>query len=1019
MAQDPAMQEVLQRRNERFNDKNAAAGAATAASSSDAHGGQELHPGARRGAPQGDHEDPAEPDEQSSSSSSSGDSNDGGDNDHDMLIEEEDSRDEPEAKRRRLDALRKDFLKSDRIKGILAALNNKYAETPRQGVGFPVKGVVPRGGFRVDVAEVYSPPRMTDMAQKLSMRPGSVIDLRATDEDGRPYDLSRPEVRARVIKKIREEKPWLVVLSAPCTEFSTLQAWNVSKRDPIEAKKKLDEAIDHVRFAVKLCELQHEAGRRFVYEHPVSATSWQLQCVRNLQSISGVEKVTFDFCMLGMEATDSKGTAPAKKRTTILTNSPNIADALRPRQCDRSHRHVKLVGGKAKKCEVYPEQFCWEVLVASAADQKENGKKLHHIFDITEDMEKIMQVIPQGPSQPSPHDAEQQDAHDCLYDNVHFFDDLTGHKLEKERAIAARKLEIEFFRKMGVYTKVPRGEAVGGGHKIISTRWLDVNKGDEARPDYRSRLVGREINTHSRLDLFAATPPLESLRMICSLCASRQGGPEPYVLMSIDVKRAYFHAKATRPIYIEIPIEDYQEGDERRVGRLNLSLYGTRDAAQNWYKEYSSFLESLQFKRGVASPCNFVHEQRQIYLTVHGDDFTATGPKSQMEWLRNKMAARYEIKHTMVGPSRELAKEARILNRTIRWSQEGVQYEADSRHAEIVISEMLPQGAKPVATPYTSHGCSDRENSAELSRDEARKYRGLAARLNFLALDRPDLQNAARSVAKHMASPRAADWFLLKRVARYLVGAPRCVQTFSWQELPLTVITYGDSDWAGKEQGRKSTSGGVVTLGAHMLKTWSSQQQIIALSSGEAELYALVKAAAQTKGIMAMLADFGISVSGMVLTDASAALGMVHRQGLGRTRHIDVQYLWVQQEVLSQRLQVQKVGTRENVADFLTKDVPDKVLSKHLETLELHRTAVVDEGSLRVGQFSLHQHIPRRELGFRDSQFERGCGECGVCRDLVFQPLRLAQVQRSSVQVSVRKVSNVQAVNNTPTLRGI
>ena len=55
-------------------------------------------------------------------------------------------------------------------------------------------------------------------------------------------------------------------------------------------------------------------------------------------------------------------------------------------------------------------------------------------------------------------------------------------------------------------------------------------------------------------------------------------------MMSIDVKRAYFYAPARRPVYIEIPIEDYEDGDEMMVGKLNLSLYGTRDAAQNWAK---------------------------------------------------------------------------------------------------------------------------------------------------------------------------------------------------------------------------------------------------------------------------------------------------------------------------------------------------------------------------------------------------------------------------------------------------
>ena len=120
------------------------------------------------------------------------------------------------------------------------------------------------------------------------------------------------------------------------------------------------------------------------------------------------------------------------------------------------------------------------------------------------------------------------------------------------------------------------------GKNIISTRWLDVNKGDGNRPDYRARLVGRELKLKDRrLDLFEATPPLESLRLLCSIRASNQWRGRPYRMMSIDVKRAYLHASTRREIYIEIAREVWEPGDEHKVAKLNLSLYGTCDAAQN------------------------------------------------------------------------------------------------------------------------------------------------------------------------------------------------------------------------------------------------------------------------------------------------------------------------------------------------------------------------------------------------------------------------------------------------------
>ena len=115
------------------------------------------------------------------------------------------------------------------------------------------------------------------------------------------------------------------------------------------------------------------------------------------------------------------------------------------------------------------------------------------------------------------------------------------------------------------------------------------------------------------------------------------------------------------------------------------------------------------------------------------------------------------------------------------------------------------------------------------------------------------------------------------------------------------VTTFTDSDWAGDRSSRKSTSGGVVCLGHHMIISWSSTQQLVGISSGEAELYAFIKGASQTKGIISMLVDFGLTLNGTVCTDASAAMGISLRRGLGRTRHLDVQDLWIQEEVAEGR----------------------------------------------------------------------------------------------------------------------
>ena len=98
-------------------------------------------------------------------------------------------------------------------------------------------------------------------------------------------------------------------------------------------------------------------------------------------------------------------------------------------------------------------------------------------------------------------------------------------------------------------------------------------------------------------------------------------------------------------------------------------------------------------------------------------------------------------------------------------------------------------------------------------------------------------------------------------------------------------------------------------IGGHWIRSWSRTQSLVALSSGEAELYATVKASAELLGLLSLLADWGVQAEGEVLGDAAACLGIVQRKGLGRLRHIQTNWLWVQQRAaLSRRSCTEKLG---------------------------------------------------------------------------------------------------------------
>ena len=94
--------------------------------------------------------------------------------------------------------------------------------------------------------------------------------------------------------------------------------------------------------------MQCQAGRLFLFKHPVGARSWRKELIKTVLNLEGVFLATFDFCRLGMKTMDDEGAiAAAKKRTSVMTNSKNIAEALRQAQCTGAHRHAHLLNGKA------------------------------------------------------------------------------------------------------------------------------------------------------------------------------------------------------------------------------------------------------------------------------------------------------------------------------------------------------------------------------------------------------------------------------------------------------------------------------------------------------------------------------------------------------------------------------------------------------------------------------------------------------------------------------------------------
>ena len=109
----------------------------------------------------------------------------------------------------------------------------------------------------------------------------------------------------------------------------------------------------------------------------------------------------------------------------------------------------------------------------------------------------------------------------------------------------------------------------------------------------------------------------------------------------------------------------------------------------------------------------------------------------------------------------------------------------------------------------------------------------------------------------------------------------------------------------------------------HCILTRCKGQSVIALSSGEAELYALVLACSVGIGLKQLYQYLGVELKLRVSMDATAGIAMARRQGLGTAKHICTQYIWVQERIRNQELELRKVQTKENLADLLAKHLPE------------------------------------------------------------------------------------------------
>ena len=339
---------------------------------------------------------------------------------------------------------------------------------------------------------------------------------------------------------------------------------------------------------------------------------------------------------------------------------------------------------------------------------------------------------------------------------------MDRQELDSEAVKKTRALEIEWHTKMNRHKKRPIEECFEKTMKPpIKVKCIDRNKGDRQNVNVRSGLLAKPINTGKEEGLFAATPPLEALRMLLSTTVI---GNKSKALMFNDICSTYLHGRIASYMDVELCEEDKTEpGYEcSRKEKHHHACSGTG-------KETSKH-----------SP---------------------PGEGAKLEWLCKRLKKKFETKMITMGEDDDMAKEARVLNRIVRWHpRERTTHEAvQSWHRSRESQDHLNTGCEG-NEKGTGGGDETRFERAQSEwkvgkqdewwrprtrrwADEVTEYKWIAAQANFLAQDRMDIACATKEATRRMTVPTTDDWNKLVRLGRHPDIKTRTDQIRSWRAL--------------------------------------------------------------------------------------------------------------------------------------------------------------------------------------------------------------------------------------------
>jgi ribonuclease HI len=346
-----------------------------------------------------------------------------------------------------------------------------------------------------------------------------------------------------------------------------------------------------------------------------------------------------------------------------------------------------------------------------------------------------------------------------------------------------------------------------------------------------------------------------------------------------------------------------------------------------WNKKITSYLLEEGFIQSQADPCLFlkIFEDRLAIISCYVDDCLLIGTDEDISSLKKTLTSQFKMK--------DLGEVKSLIGIQIERNKDQTQIFQTSK-----IEEMLRQAnmsdCHGVETPLPMKIETSQADTKLL--ENPTKYREVVGSLNYLAVcTRPDISYAVSQISKKMQSPTEGDWILAKRILRYLKKTANARLTYKVMSNILT--GYSDASYAPNAEDRKSVSGYVFMLNGAAVSWKSKKQPIVALSSMEAEYIALTSAIKEATWLAKIEKDLKIAPKKMLIYEDNQSTIKTAKNDIytDRSKHIDVRYHYVREQIQKNAVEVQYCPTGDMTADIMTKALGSVKHVKFMESLGL------------------------------------------------------------------------------------